>query len=377
MERHYNYSRRGTYNHSHNSNIHQREYKKEYQTSFDRRRSERQNHQQHEKTQPPNPIEREKLLKQIESERKTVFVRGISHDTTDEEIKQFFSKCGEVEHAQQVIDPTTNKSRGFGYVEFKSIEGVERALGMSGSFLKGNNPIYVSETNADQNRNKQTITTVKNTLNENKSIRIQNIVTQLSENDIRKVFGMFSGAEIVNLNIEKENESYNIITIEYKNQIQAMKAVELYNGKQFKNDRWIVTLIEENKGGEITLEEELLLEQKKKEMIQTRLEGTNALCNQENRNNYKSICVHNMFNKKEESVGFEKVLENDIRDELEQYCKVNKIVIDTYHEKGLVYVVFDTSLDAQKAFGMINLRWFNKRIIKAEYFPEDRVPILD
>ena len=138
-----------------------------------------------------------------------------------------------------------------------------------------------------------------------------------------------------------------------------------------------MTLIEEKKGNEITIEEELLLEQKKKEMIQSRLEGTNVLYNQENRNNYKSICIHNMFDKKEEQKGFEKELKDDIAFELEQYCKVKKIVIDSYHEKGLVYVIFDSSLDAQKAFGMINLRWFNKRIIKAEYYPEEKVPLID
>ena len=47
-----------------------------------------------------------------------LYVGNLSFDTTDEQLQQLFSEHGEVASATVVRDRDTNRSRGFGFVEF-------------------------------------------------------------------------------------------------------------------------------------------------------------------------------------------------------------------------------------------------------------------
>lgn len=51
----------------------------------------------------------------------TLFVKGLSFNTTHESLKNLFETCGKVQSAKVVIDKETQKSKGFGYVEFLDV----------------------------------------------------------------------------------------------------------------------------------------------------------------------------------------------------------------------------------------------------------------
>ncbi|XP_002960828.2 UBP1-associated protein 2C [Selaginella moellendorffii] len=57
-----------------------------------------------------------------------LFVRGLGWDTTAETLKGVFSQSGEVDEAVIIRDKATQKSRGFGFVSFKHMDGALRAL---------------------------------------------------------------------------------------------------------------------------------------------------------------------------------------------------------------------------------------------------------
>lgn len=63
-----------------------------------------------------------------DSDRK-VYVGGLAPETTQESLEQYFSSYGDVEDVVVMMDKATNRSRGFGFVTFKSPATVSAAVG--------------------------------------------------------------------------------------------------------------------------------------------------------------------------------------------------------------------------------------------------------
>ncbi|XP_073149648.1 UBP1-associated protein 2A-like isoform X2 [Henckelia pumila] len=61
------------------------------------------------------------------SQRK-IFVHGLKWDTTSEILSEEFVKYGEIENCRVIPDKTTGKSKGYGFVIYKSIRGALQAL---------------------------------------------------------------------------------------------------------------------------------------------------------------------------------------------------------------------------------------------------------
>jgi RNA recognition motif-containing protein len=67
-----------------------------------------------------------------------LFVGGVSWNATDASLHEAFSEFGEVTDAKIITDRETGKSRGFGFVTFKSPADAANALdAMNGSTLDG------------------------------------------------------------------------------------------------------------------------------------------------------------------------------------------------------------------------------------------------
>ena len=73
-----------------------------------------------------------------------LFVGGLSWDTTDDSLKNFFASAGTVVTANVIKDKYTGKSRGFGFVEMSTAEEAEEAKKLNGQALDGRN-ISVNE----------------------------------------------------------------------------------------------------------------------------------------------------------------------------------------------------------------------------------------
>ncbi|WOH05892.1 hypothetical protein DCAR_0625315 [Daucus carota subsp. sativus] len=61
------------------------------------------------------------------SQRK-LFIRGLGWDTTNENLAAIFSAYGELDEAVVILDKATGKSKGFGFLTYKHIDGAIRAL---------------------------------------------------------------------------------------------------------------------------------------------------------------------------------------------------------------------------------------------------------
>lgn len=68
---------------------------------------------------------------------KKLFVGGINFNTTEDILKEHFSKFGEVTQLILIRDRETGKSKGFAFITFKNSEDAEKAKTLDGSNLEG------------------------------------------------------------------------------------------------------------------------------------------------------------------------------------------------------------------------------------------------
>ena len=59
-----------------------------------------------------------------------LYVGGIPYTSTEDSLKQAFSKAGNVTSASIIIDRMTGRSKGFGFVEMGSDEEAQAAINM-------------------------------------------------------------------------------------------------------------------------------------------------------------------------------------------------------------------------------------------------------
>jgi RNA recognition motif-containing protein len=67
-----------------------------------------------------------------------IYVGNLSHDVTEDELRQAFEAYGQVASANIITDRFSGQSRGFGFVEMPNKEEAEAAIAaMGGTELKG------------------------------------------------------------------------------------------------------------------------------------------------------------------------------------------------------------------------------------------------
>ena len=83
---------------------------------------------------------------------KRLFIGGLSYTTTSEELKELFSKIGEVTAADVITDKFTNQGKGFAFVEFADDANADKAIKELNGTEFGGRKIVVNEARPREER---------------------------------------------------------------------------------------------------------------------------------------------------------------------------------------------------------------------------------
>uniref|UniRef100_A0A0D9V644 RRM domain-containing protein n=1 Tax=Leersia perrieri TaxID=77586 RepID=A0A0D9V644_9ORYZ len=75
--------------------------------------------------------------RRLSGDHKKIFIGGLPPSLREETLKEYFEKFGQVYRATVVTDVFTNVSRGFGFVEYESVDSATKVLKMGRHFLGG------------------------------------------------------------------------------------------------------------------------------------------------------------------------------------------------------------------------------------------------
>ena len=89
----------------------------------------------------------------------------------------------------------------------------------------------------------------------------------------------------------------------------------------------------------------------------------------------RSILIHNMFDKDEETdEGWEEDIRLDLEEECGQYGKIARVVVMSAEPGGRIYASFGSEDGAAKCAAALAGRWFDKRQLRVEFVDEGDVP---
>jgi len=83
---------------------------------------------------------------------KKLYVGGLPYATTNDELRDAFAQCGEVEEAIILMDKMTGRSRGFGFVTMKNDDEADKAIDMWNGKDFGGRKLSVNEAKPMESR---------------------------------------------------------------------------------------------------------------------------------------------------------------------------------------------------------------------------------
>ncbi|KAK9398661.1 heterogeneous nuclear ribonucleoprotein D0 [Crotalus adamanteus] len=149
-----------------------------------------------------------------EEDEGKMFVGGLSWDTTKKDLKDYFTKFGEVVDCTLKLDPITGRSRGFGFVLFKESESVEKVTDQKEHKLNGK---VIDPKRAKAMKTKEPV----------KKIFVGGLSPDTPEEKIREYFGGFGEVESIELPMDnKTNKRRGFCFITFKDEEAVKKIME-------------------------------------------------------------------------------------------------------------------------------------------------------
>ncbi|KAI0257104.1 splicing factor CC1-like protein [Lactifluus subvellereus] len=340
---------------------------------------------------PDDPMNDEP--REDDSEARSVFVSQLAARLTARDLGYFFEdKLGEstVLDARIVTDRLSRRSKGIGYVEFRSIDLVDKALSLSGTVVMGL-PIMVQLTEAERNRlhpgdgNLNLPPGVSAPHGSAMQLYVGSLHFNLTESDIKQVFEPFGELEFVDLHKDPvTGRSKGYAFVQYKRAEDARMALEQMDGFELAGRTLRVNTVHEKGTTKYTTQDSLdeagggnLNAASRQALMQklARIEPASKLepVARPNIQAMESRCVllKNMFSPEEETdADWDKELSDDVKGECEtKYGPVDRIKVEK-ESQGEIYLKFSNVDAARKAVQGLHGRWFGGKQVSATFISD-------
>ncbi|KAK7058994.1 Phosphatidylinositol-3-phosphatase SAC1 [Paramarasmius palmivorus] len=332
--------------------------------------------------------------KEDDSEARSVFVSQLAARMTARDLGYFFEdKLGEgaVMDSRIVTDRISRRSKGIGYVEFKTIELVEKAIALTGTVVMGL-PIMVQLTESERNRlhpgdGNLNLPPGVSAPHGGGMLYVGSLHFNLTESDIKQVFEPFGPLDFVDLHRDPmTGRSKGYAFVQYKRAEHAKMALEQMEGFELAGRTLRVNTVHEKGSVRYTQQDSLddsgggnLNAASRQALMQklARIETPLSLPEPVKPNiptqamQSRSVLLKNMFDPEEETEkDWDKDLADDVKGECEdKYGKVIAIKVEK-ETQGEIYVKFDAVETAKKAIQGLNGRWFGGKQVTASFISD-------
>ncbi|KAJ3569768.1 hypothetical protein NP233_g4837 [Leucocoprinus birnbaumii] len=331
--------------------------------------------------------------KEDDSEARSVFVSQLAARLTARDLGYFFEdKLGEgtVMDARIVTDRLSRRSKGIGYVEFRTIELVEKAIALSGTVVMGL-PIMVQLTEAERNKTHAGDGSINLppgvSAPHGAILYVGSLHFNLTESDIKQVFEVFGELEFVDLHRDSmTGRSKGYAFIQYKRAEDARMALQQMEGFELAGRTLRVNTVHEKGTAKYTQQDSLdesgggNLNAASRQALMQKLARTDQPVprpepvqrpNIPQSMQSRSVLLKNMFDADEETEkDWDRDLGEDVKGECEEkYGKVLAIKVER-DSQGEIYVKFDSVEAAKKAVQGLNGRWFGGRQVSAVFISD-------
>ncbi|XP_074641538.1 spliceosome associated factor 3, U4/U6 recycling protein-like [Tubulanus polymorphus] len=150
----------------------------------------------------------------------SVFVSNLLYNVDEEKIRQALCECGEIKEIR-LVKNFKGKSKGFAYVQFKTMAGVENAFKLDRKMIDGR-PMFISPCKEKTQRNK--VFKYSTNLEKNK-LFVKNLPFTCTREALHTIFSQHGEVKDVRLVTHRSGAPKGLAYIEYVDETEAKNAV--------------------------------------------------------------------------------------------------------------------------------------------------------
>nr|KAF6419284.1 RNA binding motif protein 28 [Rousettus aegyptiacus] len=173
----------------------------------------------------------------------TLFVGRLPPSARSEQLEELFSQVGPVKQCFVVTEKGSKTCRGFGYVTFSMLEDVQRALKEITTFEGSKINVTVAKKKLRKtSKEKENLESPKKDQKPKKAkaadkkarLIIRNLSFKCSEDDLKTIFAQYGAVLEVNIPRKPDGKMRGFAFIQFKNLLEAGKALKSMNMKEIK-----------------------------------------------------------------------------------------------------------------------------------------------
>ncbi|XP_078481253.1 RNA-binding protein 39-like [Ciona intestinalis] len=160
---------------------------------------------------------------------RTIFCMQLAQRIRVRDLEEFFSSVGKVREVKLIQDKHSKRSKGIAYVEFKDLESIPLALGLSGQKLLGV-PIVVQPTQSEKNKIAAAQLSLQKAALGPTKLYVGSLHENITEEMIKGIFSPFGRVEQVQIIKDDAGASRGYGFITFAEAECAKRALDQLNG---------------------------------------------------------------------------------------------------------------------------------------------------